>query len=284
MNSIPSITLNDGNTIPQLGFGVFQIAPERDRRSGAFCASRSATATSTPRRCTAMKAKWAEASGMPGWAAARCSSPASSTMDITGPTTPGARSTPTLTALGSDYVDLFLIHWPLPTRYEGDFVSTWNVLEEFAKDGRARGDRGVELPGRPSAPTRRGLATPCPQSTRSSCTRTSQTSGSVPTAASIGSRRRPGHQSRKGRCSTTNSSSASPMRTAKRRHRWCCVGTSRAATSSSPSQCTASGWSRISNIFDFTLSTDQMDSISGLDRGEPGRTGPHPDTFDRIPD
>jgi 2,5-diketo-D-gluconate reductase A len=44
----------------------------------------------------------------------------------------------TLSALGSDYVDLFLIHWPLPTRYDGDFVSTWNVLEEFAKDGRAR--------------------------------------------------------------------------------------------------------------------------------------------------
>nr|WP_223875237.1 aldo/keto reductase [Nanchangia anserum] len=40
--------------------------------------------------------------------------------------------------LRTDYVDLFLIHWPLPTRYGGDFVTTWRVLTEFAADGRAR--------------------------------------------------------------------------------------------------------------------------------------------------
>ncbi len=43
-----------------------------------------------------------------------------------------------LQELGFDYVDLFLIHWPLPTRYDGDFVSTWKALEEFYRDGRAR--------------------------------------------------------------------------------------------------------------------------------------------------
>lgn len=37
-----------------------------------------------------------------------------------------------------DYVDLFLIHWPLPTLYDGNFIQTWEVLQEFYEDGRAR--------------------------------------------------------------------------------------------------------------------------------------------------
>jgi 2,5-diketo-D-gluconate reductase A len=36
-------------------------------------------------------------------------------------------------------------------------------------------------------------------------------------------------------------------------------------------------------IFDFALSTDEIASISALDRGQAGRIGPNPDTFDWIP-
>ena len=35
-----------------------------------------------------------------------------------------------LQAVRLEQVDLFLIHWPLPTRYDGDFVQTWRALIE----------------------------------------------------------------------------------------------------------------------------------------------------------
>jgi len=37
------------------------------------------------------------------------------------------------------------------------------------------------------------------------------------------------------------------------------------------------------DIFDFDLASDEMHAVTGLDRGEAGRTGPNPDKFDYIP-
>jgi 2,5-diketo-D-gluconate reductase A len=36
-------------------------------------------------------------------------------------------------------------------------------------------------------------------------------------------------------------------------------------------------------LFDFELEPDDVEAIDGLDRGEEGRTGAHPDTFDYVP-
>lgn len=44
----------------------------------------------------------------------------------------------TLDKLGLEYLDLFLIHWPLPTLYDGDFVSTWKAMTELVADGLVR--------------------------------------------------------------------------------------------------------------------------------------------------
>ena len=134
---VPTITLNDGKAIPQLGFGVFQIPP-----------AETAEAVSTALEAGYRHIDTAEMYGNERGVgeAVRASGLDRADVFITSKLNNGfhepdvARKAfaDTLAALGSDYVDLFLIHWPLPTLYDGDFVSTWKTLEEFKADGRAR--------------------------------------------------------------------------------------------------------------------------------------------------
>jgi 2,5-diketo-D-gluconate reductase A len=135
--TVPMVTLNDGHQIPQLGFGVFQIPPEE-----------TVEATSRALEIGYRHIDTAEMYGNEkevGEAVARSGLDRSEVF-ITSKLNNGfhrpedARKAfdETLGALGSEYVDLFLIHWPLPTRYGGDFVSTWQALIEFRDEGRAR--------------------------------------------------------------------------------------------------------------------------------------------------
>ena len=137
MTPSPTIELNDGKTIPQLGFGVFQIPP-----------AETASAVSLALEAGYCHIDTAEMYGNEKGVgdAVRASGHNRADVYITSKLNNGfhrpddARRAfaSTLTELGSDYVDLFLIHWPLPTLYDGDFVSTWKTLEEFREDGRAR--------------------------------------------------------------------------------------------------------------------------------------------------
>ena len=137
MNPVPTLELNDGHSIPQLGFGVFQIDPAQTAE-----AVRSALEIGYRHIDTAEM--YGNEAGV--GAAVRDSGLDRGEVFLTSKLNNGfhrpddARRAfeDTLSALGSDYVDLFLIHWPLPTRYDGDFVSTWRTLEEFRADGRAR--------------------------------------------------------------------------------------------------------------------------------------------------
>ncbi len=137
MRTVPGITLNNGIEIPQLGFGVYQI-PEADTAE----AVRAALTIGYRHIDTAQMYGNEAAVGQ----AVRDAGLDREAVYLTSKLNNGFHKPDdarrafdaTLAALGSEYVDLFLIHWPLPTRYDGDFVSTWNVLEEFAGDGRAR--------------------------------------------------------------------------------------------------------------------------------------------------
>ena len=134
---VPTIELNDGKTIPQLGFGVFQIPP-------AETAQAVAVALDVGYRHIDTAEMYGNEQGVGD--AVRASGLDRADVFITSKLNNGfhepevARKAfaQTLVELGTDYVDLFLIHWPLPTLYHGDFVSTWKTLEEFHADGRAR--------------------------------------------------------------------------------------------------------------------------------------------------
>jgi 2,5-diketo-D-gluconate reductase A len=135
--TVPTLTLNDGNAIPQLGFGVFQIPP-------AATAKATSEALEVGYRHIDTAEMYRNERGVGEAVAA--SGLAREDVYITSKLNNGfhrpddARRAfdETLKALGTEYVDLFLIHWPLPTRYDGDYVSTWKTLIEFQADGRAR--------------------------------------------------------------------------------------------------------------------------------------------------
>jgi 2,5-diketo-D-gluconate reductase A len=133
--SMPMLTLDDGVEIPQLGFGVFQVPPEdtqgvveealevgyrhidtaaayrNERGVGAAIA-----ASDIPREEIFVATKlWNSQQGFES--------------------TLGAFEK-SLDRLGFDYVDLYLIHWPVPT--EGRTLDTWRAFERIHEEGRSR--------------------------------------------------------------------------------------------------------------------------------------------------
>src|SRR4028118_677066 len=137
MNAVPPITLNDGNTIPQLGFGVFQIEPEDTAKAVSEALKIGYRHIDTAEMYGNEKGvgEAVRASGLDRGDVYVTSKLSNAFHE---PDEARRAFDTTLSELGFDYVDLFLIHWPLPTVYNGDFVSTWKALEEFKNDGRAR--------------------------------------------------------------------------------------------------------------------------------------------------
>ena len=133
----PTISLNDGHRIPQLGFGVYQVPPDDT-------AAMVRMALDIGYRHIDTAQMYGNENGV--GVGIRDAGLDRGEVFVTSKLSNGCHRRDdarvafdaTLRALGSDYVDLFLIHWPLPTLYDGDFVSTWQTLEEFKADGRAR--------------------------------------------------------------------------------------------------------------------------------------------------
>jgi 2,5-diketo-D-gluconate reductase A len=134
--TVSNIELNDGNPIPQLGFGVFQI-----KREDTVAAVHQALEVGYRHIDTAQgyhnEAEVGEAVRTSGLDRGEVFVTSKLRNGAHAPDAARAAFEGTLSALGFDYVDLFLIHWPLPM-VEDDYVETWRVFESFKRDGRAR--------------------------------------------------------------------------------------------------------------------------------------------------
>lgn len=133
MSKVPSINLRDGKTIPQLGLGVWQVEPSITER-----VVRDAIAAGYRSIDTAEGYQNEEGVG----AAIKSSGVARDELFITSKLRNGGHERDlalksfdeTMQKLGLDQLDLFLIHWPIPS--QDKYVEAWKVLVELKQQGR----------------------------------------------------------------------------------------------------------------------------------------------------
>jgi 2,5-diketo-D-gluconate reductase A len=188
-----------------------------------------------------------------------------------------------LQKLQLDRVDLFLVHWPLPTQYDGDFVSTWKAMAALVDEG---------------AVTSVGVSNFEPAHLQ----RIVDETGVVPVVNQIEVHPFFGNEDAR----------AASLEHGTKVEAWAPIAKGKVvdepvikeiaeAVGRTPSQVTLRWHVQRGDIvfpksmhrermeenfaiFDFELSDEQVQQISALDRGEDGRTGPNPNTFDYVPD
>ncbi|SNS49534.1 aldo/keto reductase [Rhodococcoides kyotonense] len=134
--STPNLTLNSGTTIPQLGLGVWQAADAETEHAVRYAlddagyrhidtaaaygneeaVGRGISSSSVAREDIFVTTKL--------WNSDQGYEPALAAFDVS------------LGKLGLDYVDLYLIHWPL--KNDDRLLRTWDALEKIAESGRAK--------------------------------------------------------------------------------------------------------------------------------------------------
>ena len=287
--TIPNTQLNDGVRIPQLGFGTMNLAP-RDGSAASHeqTAQGVAAAIKAGYRHFDTAQMYVNEKGV-GLGLARSGLPREAFF-ITSKLGNGNHRPDdvrrsfegSLQALGVKQLDLFLMHWPLPTLYEGDYVSTWRAMTRLVDEGLLRSagvsnfrgehlKRIIDETGRvPSVNqievhpyfARRELFTVC-----------AEYGIAIEAWSPLGQ--------------ATVLDDPELVRIARQHERSPAEIVLRWHTQQGriviPKTATPARMAQNISVFDFTLAPDELSAIDALNRGEAGRRGPDPCTFAWIP-
>ena len=276
----PSLTLPTGRAIPQLGFGTYKIAPE-----DAYDAVRAALDTGYRHIDTAQMygneaevGRAIEASGIP-----REELFVTSKLDNGNhrPEAAAASIARSLEDLRLASLDLFLVHWPLPTLYDGDVALPWPALEDAYRAGeclaiglsnyetahmRAVMDRAAVKPHAIQVESH-------PYMPNSTILRFAQRHRMVFEAWSPLARGRAARDPLLASIGARYGAEAAQVAL-----RWAIQrGHVVFPKSVRPDRMAANF-----DVFGFELAPADMDAINALNEGEKGRTGSHPATMDRM--
>jgi 2,5-diketo-D-gluconate reductase A len=131
----PSIALNDGHSIPQLGLGTYDLRGEAGAEVVCAAIGLGYRHLDTARRYDNEEAV-GEGIRRSGIERAELFVTTKLDGEFQGSDLAVAGLAGCLERLGLEYVDLLLIHWPLPAR--GEFISTWQTFERLRSEGLTR--------------------------------------------------------------------------------------------------------------------------------------------------
>ncbi len=280
--TIPTLDLNDGTAIPQLGFGVFQV-PAEDTKATVLQAFEAGYRHIDTAQMYQNEKGVGQAIAESGLARDEIYVTTKLNNGFHKPEDARRSLDESLELLGLDRVDLFLIHWPLPTRYDGDYVSTWQTMLELRDAGKTTSagvsnfqpdhlDRILKETGQ--APVINQIEVhpyfPNDQARQASHRHSALVEAWSPIAqgAVLDD------------STLTTIAEEIDRSTAQVALRWHV----QRGDIVFPKSVNPKRMQQNFAIFDFELSEDQMTTITGLDRGEDGRRGPNPDEMDVIPD
>ena len=271
--SVPFLDLNDGNRIPQLGFGVFLVPPDETAEAVGH-------ALRTGYRLIDTAAAYGNEEGVrdaiqtSGLDRGEVFITTKLANDDQGRDRARRAFEQSVEKLGGDYIDLYLIHWPIPSK--DLFVETWETLCSLREEGRVRSigvsnftpahlDRIIDATGVAPALNQVELH---PRLQQPELRRYDSERGIATEAwAPLG----------RGKLlddpvlqEIASAHERTPAQIVLRWHLQ--IGNVVIPKSVTPSRIEENF-----QVFDFELSSDEIDRLGDLDRGE--RTGPDPDTF-----